>query len=263
MTRYRVAGMLAVLAAVAGCQATPPAPPVAAPDGSPTPSVAAPATPAPSTAPPTGPASVTPSPSVVAPAPTTPGPSPATLRPGDSGPAVLALQQRLTALGYWLGNVDGRYGTSTQHAVTALQKAAGLARDGIAGPATLAALQRASRLRPRSTTGRVIEIDLRRQLLLVALDGRVQWVMDTSTGSVPGTTPAGRYTVFRQVDGDDVGPLGVLYRPKYFYRGVAVHGYPSVPPYPASHGCVRVTNAAMDWLWANRVLPIGGPVWVY
>lgn len=58
-------------------------------------------------------------------------------------------------------------------------------------------------------------------------------------------------------------PLGVLYRPKYFVGGVAVHGYPNVPPYPASHGCVRVTNEAMDWLWAKAALPIGGRVWVY
>jgi len=80
---------------------------------------------------------------------------------------------------------------------------------------------------------------------------------------VAGTTPTGRYTVQQQVDGYDHGPLGVLYRPKYFVGGVAVHGYPSVPPYPASHGCVRVTDAAMDWLWANDSLPIGQPIWVY
>jgi lipoprotein-anchoring transpeptidase ErfK/SrfK len=185
------------------------------------------------------------------------------LRPGDRRPAVLDLQRRLVSLGYWLGVVDGRYGPATTHAVTAFQKTAGLARDGVAGPATLAALDRAFRPRPRSSAGRVVEVDLRRQVLLVAADGRVQWVMDTSTGSVPGTTPKGRYTVLRHVDGYDPGPLGVLYRPKYFVGGVAVHGYPTVPPYPASHGCVRVTNAAMDWLWAIGALPVGGQVWVY
>jgi hypothetical protein len=187
----------------------------------------------------------------------------ATLRPGDSGAAVLALQQRLTALGYWLGPADGRYGGSTEHAVVAFQKAAGVVPDGVCGPVTRAALDRAARLRPRSITGRVVEIDLTRQLLLVVSDGQVRWVMDASTGSVAGTTPLGRFSVFRQVDGYDPGPLGVLYRPKYFHQGVAVHGYPQVPPYPASHGCVRVTNAAMDWLWANGALPISGSVWVY
>jgi lipoprotein-anchoring transpeptidase ErfK/SrfK len=55
----------------------------------------------------------------------------------------------------------------------------------------------------------------------------------------------------------------LLYRPKYFHGGVAVHGYTSVPATPASHGCVRVTYAAMDHLWAADLLPIGTPVQVY
>ena len=50
---------------------------------------------------------------------------------GDSGPAVLTLQERLTALGYWLGTANGVYGDTTQQAVFALQKAAGIARDGV------------------------------------------------------------------------------------------------------------------------------------
>jgi lipoprotein-anchoring transpeptidase ErfK/SrfK len=131
------------------------------------------------------------------------------------------------------------------------------------GAATRAALQRATRPRPRSAKGRVAEVDRSRQMLLLAVDGRVEWVFDASTGRVPGSTPAGDHRVYRQVDGYDHGPLGTLYRPKYFVGGVAVHGYPNVPPYPASHGCVRVTNAAMDWLWANGVMPVGQAVWVY
>ncbi len=173
------------------------------------------------------------------------------------------LQQHLVALGYWLGTADGSYGAATQHAVTAFQKTNGLDRDGVAGPVTLAALSHASRPRPRSGSGRVVEVDLARQVLILALDGQSQWVLDVSTGAVRGTTPAGHFTVLRQVDGDDHGPLGVLYRPKYFVGGVAVHGYPSVPPYPASHGCVRVTDPAMDWLWATGAPRIGQPLWVY
>jgi lipoprotein-anchoring transpeptidase ErfK/SrfK len=69
--------------------------------------------------------------------------------------------------------------------------------------------------------------------------------------------------VYRQIDGYHKAPLGVLYRPKYIFQGVAVHGFPSVPSYPASHGCVRVTNASMDWLWSSGALSIGTDVWVY
>jgi cell wall hydrolase len=176
---------------------------------------------------------------------------------------VRALQQRLTALGYWLGTPDGRYGPATVHALTAFQKIAGVGRDGVLGPDTRRVLAQAQRPHPRSGSGTLIEVSLARQVVLLVRDGRVEWVLDASTGRVAGTTPTGRYHVFRQVDGYDTGPLGVLYRPKYFVGGVAVHGFPDVPPYPASHGCVRVTNEAMDWLWSTGRIPIGLPVWVY
>jgi peptidoglycan hydrolase-like protein with peptidoglycan-binding domain len=202
---------------------------------------------------------------------TSPGPSapaevPGTLRTGDRGDAVLALQRRLVFLGYWLGEPDGFYGSSTAHAVTAFQKLTGLARDGVAGPATRSALGRAGRPVPRAavrTGGSWLEVDLTHQVLLLASIVRVEWVFDASTGARAGTTPRGQFRVYRRVDGFDRGPLGVLYRPAYFAGGVAVHGYPQVPPYPASHGCVRVTNAAVDRLWANGGVDIGRPVHVY
>ncbi|MFS8497350.1 MAG: L,D-transpeptidase family protein [Micromonosporaceae bacterium] len=198
------------------------------------------------------------------PAPTSPpAPQPAVLRLGDRGDEVRDLQQRLSALGYWLGEPDGVFGDATLHAVLAFQTVEGLARDGVVGPRTRRALASASRPQPRSDTGHVVEVDLARQVLIVAVDGRVRYVLDASTGAVPGTTPTGHFEVFRDVDGYDPGPLGTLYRPKYFHGGVAVRGYPDVPPYPASHGCVRVTNAAMDLLWSEDHLPVGQAVWVY
>jgi lipoprotein-anchoring transpeptidase ErfK/SrfK len=76
-------------------------------------------------------------------------------------------------------------------------------------------------------------------------------------------TPPGRYRFFRAVDGPDRSPLGVLWRPRYFNGGIAVHGYSSVPPYPASHGCVRVSNAAMNMIWSTGIMPMGRTVLVY
>lgn len=181
---------------------------------------------------------------------------------GDEGPLVEDLQRRLLELGYWLGAPDGDFGTATHHAVVALQKAAGIARDGIVGPVTRDALERGVRPAPASTSGRVVEIDLARQILLVVDDGEVVWTLDTSTGASGTPTPPGTFRVVREIDGYRTSPLGVLYRPKYFNQGIAIHGYPSVPPYPASHGCVRVTNAAMDLLWASGAAELGTPVWV-
>lgn len=192
---------------------------------------------------------------------------------GDAGPAVRRAQQRLVELGYWLGAVDGRYGPTTEQAVLALQKAAGLERDGVLGPHTRHALVRGVRPDPRSTAGTLVEIDLARQLLLLVRDGDLQLTFNTSTGSGAqywsegathtAITPVGRFEVYREVDGDDVSPLGHLWRPKYFTGGIAIHGYDSVPAYPASHGCVRVSRPAMDHLWDAGLVPLGTAVWVY
>jgi hypothetical protein len=193
------------------------------------------------------------------------------LRRGSKGAAVLTAQRRLAALGYWLGKPDGVYGDSTVHAVTALQKVAGLARDGVLGPNTRRALNRGVRPTPASRKGYVAEVNLKRQILMFVRNGKVLTIYDASTGSgelyrtssggtARAVTPKGTYRVFRQIKGWHTAPLGLLYSPKYFNGGIAIHGSRSVPPYPASHGCVRVTVAAMDGLWKGRALAMGRTV---
>ncbi|MBE9146861.1 peptidoglycan-binding domain-containing protein [Planktothrix mougeotii] len=59
---------------------------------------------------------------------------------GDSSYQVKKLQNRLANLGYFNANSTGYYGKLTAHAVKAFQADCGLSADGIAGPATLAAL---------------------------------------------------------------------------------------------------------------------------
>jgi lipoprotein-anchoring transpeptidase ErfK/SrfK len=195
------------------------------------------------------------------------------LRRGDKGPEIVALQQRLTELGYWNGKADGSFGLLTQQAVYALQKAAGLTRDGVVGAKTKKALDQGVRPEARSDSGRVVEINRKRQLLMLVDDGRITQVFNTSTGSYEryqhegqtylADTPAGRFAVFRQIDGWRDAPLGLLWRPKYFNGGIAVHGSHSIPPYAASHGCARLSIAAMNWIWANDHMPKGTKVWVY
>lgn len=195
------------------------------------------------------------------------------LRLGSRGPLVVTLQRRLSTLGYWVGPASGVYSDATQQAVFAVQKVASLARDGVVGPRTAAALARGVRPGVRSRTGYVVEIDLRRNVILLVRSGRLLTTLNTSTGggylydsggvTSRAVTPTGHFRVFRQVNGLDVSPLGELWRPMYFTGGYAIHGSASVPPYPASHGCVRVSNEAMNWLWATHRLAIGTAVWVY
>ena len=169
--------------------------------------------------------------------------------PGDSGPQVDALRYRLASLGYFLPDEGGTYGSATRHAVMAFQKVAGLARDGIAGPDTTAALSTASRPVPREAIGRHLEVDLATQVLYVVDEANQATVVNATTGRPGMETRVGTFSIFRQVDGWDHGPLGDLYRPKYFDGGIAVHGGPPVGAVPASHGCVRVPDAAIDWIW--------------
>jgi peptidoglycan hydrolase-like protein with peptidoglycan-binding domain len=197
-------------------------------------------------------------------APTTPPPTappPTDLAAGASGPAVVALQQRLLELGYWLRGATGSFEYTTTHAVIALQKTAGLGRTGVVDAATKQALAAGVRPTARSTAGRVIEIDLARQILSIVDDGRVTGTLDTSTGRPGLETPVGRFSIYTQVNS---ASYDGMYRPKYFYapRGLAIHGYSSVPTYPYSHGCARVINPAMDLLWVMGI-SIGTPVWVY
>lgn len=195
-------------------------------------------------------------------APAVPTADDSTMRPGDRSPEVAALQARLIELGFWLGDGDGGYGRLTEQAVLAFQKANELHRDGTAGPATLAALATASRPVPSAAVDG-IEIDLTRQILTIVQGGQALWTINTSTGKASTRTPTGDFVVQREIDGIRDAPLGRLYRPKYFNGGIAIHGSPSIPGYPASHGCTRVSNQAMDFLWTSGLLEVGTPVRVH
>ena len=181
-------------------------------------------------------------------------------RPGDSGPQVDALQLRLYGLGYFLPAFSGTYDGSTAHAVMAFQKQHGLGRDGVAGPATVAALAAATKVEPTQGPGRHLEVSLADQVLVVVDGNGGAVAIDATTGKASTPTPPGTFSVFRQVNAWDPGPNGSLYRPKYFNQGIAVHGGPPVIADPASHGCVRVPDPAIDWLWSSDLAPIGTTV---
>ncbi|MGH9124595.1 MAG: L,D-transpeptidase family protein [Acidimicrobiales bacterium] len=227
----------------------------------------------PTTLPP--PPTTRPAPVVTAPPPPT---TTTTLDPnipqvGESGPAVMAVQQALSNLGYWLGTPNGQFGSLTQQAVWALQKVAGIPPTGKVDAATAAALASGDKPTPKTTSGYVIEVDLTSDVLMVVNNGQVQWILNTSTGGhyvyyehgvrSVAITPTGQFATYRDVDGTDVAPLGTLWRPRFFVGGYAIHGDSYVPATPVSHGCVRVTNSAIDWIWANNIDPDGTEVLVY
>lgn len=199
-----------------------------------------------------------------------------------SGAATKAAQQKLLQLGFWLSSASGKYDETTRQAVMAFQKYYRLRPTGSMNVATAFLLNEIS-FRPvaQATQGTLAEVDKERQILLLIEDGKVKYVINASTGddrpyvepdmNTPGvmirgtaSTPIGTFTTNRErPDGWWVGDLGQIYRPKYFIGGVAIHGSQTVPAYPASHGCVRVSTAAMDMIWDTNFLPLGSQVVVY
>lgn len=198
------------------------------------------------------------------------------------------IQERLLQAGFWLMAVDGDYGLTTKQAVMAFQKYHGLKASGSVDAATAQALTAISD-RPQSRSERdgdvrngvLLEVDKDRQILMIVVGGRVEWIINTSTGNGQwyleqnqkdptkweigqSITDSGRFKINREREnGWWSGDLGEIYRPKYFNGGIAVHGSRSIPNYPASHGCVRVSVPAMDMIWASGLVPKGTAVWVY
>jgi peptidoglycan hydrolase-like protein with peptidoglycan-binding domain len=205
------------------------------------------------------------------------------VRKGSDGQAVMDLQNRLLQLGFWLDGADGSYGLATSQAVMAFQKYYAVSdRSGRVDQATADALNTVpSKPRPGVAEGDLIEVNKGAQVLHIIRGGQAIWTINVSTGSgraytetskkEPGKvlkgdaqTPDGQYQVNRErANGWWEGELGRLYRPKYFRGGIAVHGSNNIPNYPASHGCVRVSTPAMDFIWAENLMPLGIPVWVH
>jgi hypothetical protein len=174
---------------------------------------------------------------------------------GSRGASVRVLEKRLRELRYALQRVDGYYGLDTYQAVLTFQKVEGLPWTGRVDARVWSRLRRASPPRSRYR-GTHIEVSKGRQFLLAVRRGTVVAAVHVSTGAT-GNTPIGRWRVYRKSPGWD----GVLWFPMYFLRGFAIHGYPSVPTYPASHGCVRVPMWIAPRLYAmNRW---GATVYVY
>ncbi|WP_449061564.1 L,D-transpeptidase family protein, partial [Planomonospora algeriensis] len=203
-----------------------------------------------------------------------------TLKAGARGSAVKVLQTRLKELGYHPGRIDGRYGGATQAAVWAFQKVNGLKPAGTVTRRTWDALEapRAPKvLVPKGRATRV-EMNLTTQVMVLYVDGRVQLISHTSSGSgVPycetatwqgktqkfcgdARTPTGDYRTTWRRDGWHRSYLGQLYNPIFFNGGIAFHGALSVPLAPASHGCVRLPMHVAEVL--PDLLGTGVPVHV-
>lgn len=197
---------------------------------------------------------------------------PGTLGPGSNGPWVAELQDELNRAGFRVDEIDAVFGRQTVAAVHAFQKLHGLESDAVFRPEHWQLLEEPLPSLGKTGEANRIEVDLSRQLLFLVKDHEVRRVLPVSSGNgkpyvnyaghaVRARTPEGRFEFNRQRSGWHESYLGMMYAPFYFRGGYAIHGSTSVPAYPASHGCVRVTLSDMDYL--RQTLELGMPVYVY
>ena len=179
--------------------------------------------------------------------------APAVIAYGSRGQAARKLNARLAELTYLSHrHVVDRFTDATFHALVAFQKYEGLNPDGTASRRTLAVLGRADAPRPSTFAGRErVEVSLEHQLAFLVERGSVRRTVPVSAGRRGDATPRGSFAVYRRERRPRPLPFAVwLPWAAYFHRGIAFHGYPDVPAYPASHGCVRVPEPFAAELYA-------------
>jgi peptidoglycan hydrolase-like protein with peptidoglycan-binding domain len=173
-------------------------------------------------------------------------------RPGSRGPIVRLLQSQLAKLGYVVGR-PGLYDARTARAVLAFRKLTGMRRTSIASGDVfrrLAAGRGGFHVRFPSH-GKHVEANLSRQVIALIRNGKAERIYPVSSGKPSTPTIRGHFRVYLKAPGTNAKGM---YMSSYFIRGYAIHGYPSVPVFPASHGCLRVPNseAVSIFNWLSR-----------
>jgi L,D-transpeptidase catalytic domain/Putative peptidoglycan binding domain len=185
-----------------------------------------------------------------------------TLSYGSTGPDVIALRARLAHLHVHVPGASTTFGSELFDSVVAFQKARGLSRTGTVDEATWRALSQDVVPAPRHRGARShLEVSKSRQILMIVRRGETVAYFPVSSGA-GGITPVGNFSVLWKAPSTTTW-LGsaILYRTMTIHGNVAIHGYPSVPTYPASHGCIRVPIWIADWLYQQT--PVNQPVYVY
>jgi L,D-transpeptidase catalytic domain/Putative peptidoglycan binding domain len=181
-------------------------------------------------------------------------------------------ERLLSEMGYSTGRVDGVIDSTTQMGLVTFQKWEGRRVTGKLTRAELNAIREATAPKPKDTGYKHVEVDLDRQVMLLTDgEGAVTKILPVSTGSgehyrekrMSGLayTPRGRFRIYGKLSGWRKSPLGLLYYPNYFSDGLAIHGNPSVPHEPRSHGCVRIPMSAAKEI--SEQLPVGTIVLIY
>jgi L,D-transpeptidase catalytic domain len=171
--------------------------------------------------------------------------------PGERSSGARLLQSLLARRGFAVPR-SGVFDAGTARAVLAFRKVNGMRRITTAGRRVFSKLAKGGGFRLRyPRAGKHVEVDISRQVMALARGSRVLRTYSVSTGRPGLPTVRGRFRFYWHSPGYNA--KGMFYS-IYFHRGYAVHGYASVPIYPASHGCVRVPipNAISIYRWIRN-----------
>jgi hypothetical protein len=178
---------------------------------------------------------------------------------GASGLKVLVLQRGLLSLGF-ATPISGRFDAATARGVLTFRKTNGMGRSGYASKAVYRNVMRRRGAFPvrYPRAGRHVEFDWSRQVIVLAKGARPYRVFHTSSGKASTPTVFGTFRFYTKQPGTN--SHGMVHS-SYFIGGYAIHGYPSVPNYPASHGCLRIPipNARFVYDW----IPLGMTIFSY
>ena len=181
------------------------------------------------------------------------------LDPGDRGPAVELFNDLLRKEGYY-DTDKHNYGSHTERAVMAFRKVNGMERIFNANPTIFKLLADGKgAFKPKYPgAGKHAEVDISKQVMSLVKDGEPVYTFHVSTGAAATPSDQGGYTFYRKDPG--FNSLGMYYS-IYYNRGEATHGYHDVPPYPASHGCIR--NPIPDSIFIYNWIDLGDKMYVY
>jgi hypothetical protein len=159
------------------------------------------------------------------------------LHQGQCGDVIVGFKKAMRQMGY-IANSGRCFGAKTARGVLAYRKVNGKARSYRAGPGLVksAFSGKGEYHVVHPAAGEHLEAPLSKQVLVFAKGDKPFAVYPVSSGKSSTPTVTGHFTFIRQEPG--YNSHGMYYS-FYFYGGYAVHGYESVPDYPASHGCIR------------------------
>ncbi len=172
------------------------------------------------------------------------------LHQGQCGDVVVGFKKAMRKLGY-IANSGRCFGDKTARGVLAYRKVNDMSRSMRAGEGLVkrAFAGRGGYRVRHPGAGRHVEASLGKQVLVFAKGDKPYAIYPISSGKSSTPTVTGHFEFIRTEPG--YNSHGMYYS-WYFYGGYAVHGYESVPDYPASHGCLRTFIADQPEIY-NRI----------